>query len=409
MDPTEALTLASITYRGCEFNLSNAHSRKVVYDEMARCLKTFGATQRKWELAWGPAGYRPGITGTDISAMYAVRGIDEPSNLAIVIRGTNFFSPLDWLSNLLIDPKPWEYGGAANDVETSQSTWLGLRILQRLQSGPVPAPPATQTPVEQAQAAETAAQAAIAYAFLRNIIQGSAPFDGAAYLVKIREQITAFVTAGSFAPAHDQGLQQAIVDAQQPPASARTLLEFLRGFVANATAPVNIYVVGHSKGGALAPALALWLADTQGGAVGNSEQWDPSSRANLHLYSFSAPTPGNAGFAARFKQRIADAYRLENPYDIVPHVWDPSEVREVPDLYGDQLTALRIPADLLAAALRVTGYQHEVPAAPWTGAAVPQSNFLQRAAIEHLDSYLKKFGLYDASTLSIVALFAPIP
>jgi hypothetical protein len=121
MDPAEALTLVAITYRGCEFNLSNAHSRKIVYDEMARCLKTFGPTQNKWELAWGPAGYRPASTGMDISAMYAVRGIGQnpASNLAIVIRGTNFFSPLDWLSNLLIDTKPWEYGGAASNVEIS--------------------------------------------------------------------------------------------------------------------------------------------------------------------------------------------------------------------------------------------------------------------------------------------------
>jgi hypothetical protein len=259
--------------------------------------------------------------------------------------------------------------------------------------------------VEQVQAAETAAQAAVTYALLKNIIQGTAPFDIGTYLTQIEERIAA-IARGSFAP--DPRLQQAIADAQQPPAAAGTLLEFLKRFIANATAPVNIHVIGHSKSGALAPALALWLADTQGGAVSNPEQWDPGSKAKLHVYTFAAPTPGNAGFAARFKQRIADAYRLENTYDIVPHVWSPSEVKEIPDLYGDQLTALKIPADALALALQVPAYQHETEPAPWTGADVPQSNFLQRAAVEHLDSYLKKFALYDASTLSILALFAPI-
>jgi hypothetical protein len=407
--PAEALTLVATSYRGCEFNLSNAHSRKIVYDEIVRCLNAFSATRGKWELTWGPAGYRPGITGTDISAMYAVRSIGETSasNLAIVIRGTNFFSPLDWLSNLLIDTRPWEYGGATSDVKISHSTWLGLRILHRLQSGPVPAPPAEQTPVEQVQAAETAAEAAVAYDFLKKVIQGSAPFDIATYLTQIREQITA-IARGSSSLGHDQGLQQAILDAQQPPATGGTLLEFLKNFVANTAAPVNIHVIGHSKSGALAPALALWLADTQGGAVADSARWDPGSKANLHVYSFSAPTPGNAGFAARFNRRIASAYRLENTYDIVPHVWNPNEVREIPDLYGDQLTSLRIPADALALTLQLPAYQHEVPSMPWTGAAVPQSNFLQRAGVEHLDSYLKEFGLYDADTLSILALFAPI-
>src|ERR1700730_17958231 len=177
MDPAEMLTLAAITYRGCEFNLSNAHSRKIVYEETAHCLEAFSQTQGHWELAWGPAGYRPGSVGMDISAMYVVCSRIEPSNLAVVIRGTNFFSPIDWLSNLLIDPKPWEYGGAARDVRISQSTWLGLRILQGLQSGPVPAPPAAQTPAEQVQAAEAAAEAAIAYGLLRGIVQGRLTFE----------------------------------------------------------------------------------------------------------------------------------------------------------------------------------------------------------------------------------------
>jgi len=112
-------------------------------------------------------------------------------------------------------------------------------------------------------------------------------------------------------------------------------------------------VIGHSKGGALAPALALW-------------------------------------------------------HDIFPDVWDPSEVRLIPDLYDDQLKLLTVPAIALAAALEVLAYCHEVPCVPWTGVAVPQSNPLQRAGIEHLDSYLKKLGLYDDRTLSTLALYAPI-
>ena len=409
MDPAEMLTLAAITYRGCEFNLSDAHSRKIVYDETARCLETFSKTQSNWELAWGPAGYRPGIVGMDISAMYVVRGRSEPSNIAIVIRGTNFFSPIDWLSNLLIDPIPWEYGGAADDVSITQSTWLGLRILQRLRSGPVPAPPASRTPLEQVQAAESASEAAIAYALLRGIIQGISTFASAAYSKEIRDQITAIADAGSFAANRNKGLQQALADAQQPPVSSGTLFEFLKRFVATATAPVNIYVVGHSKSGALAPALALWLADTQGGVVVGAEQWDPSAKAKLYLYTFAAPTPGNAGFANRLKQKIAASYRLANPYDIVPHAWNPKEIREIPNLYGDQLSALRIPADVLALALEATAYRHEVLSAQWTGGAVPQSDFLQRAAVEHLDFYLKQFGIYNANSLSTLALYGPIP
>ena len=408
MDPAEMLTLAAISYRGCEFNLSNPHSRNIVYDEIARCLNAFSAVQGKWKPAWGPAGSRFGNTGTDTSAMYVVRNIRAPSSLAILVRGTNFFSLEDWLSNLLIDQISWPYGGAVGSCKISHSIWLGLRILQRLRSGPIPPVPVTQAPAQQAQAAATATEAAVAYDFLRRTIQGTSQFDGAAYLANTFKRLTATIVENSFASGDDAVQLKSVEDAQPSSSSAKTLVEFLREFVANETAPVNIYVIGHSKGGALAPALALWLADTQGMVATDPDRWDPDTKARLHLYSFAAPTPGNAGFADRFQHKIADSYRLANPYDIVPHVWDPSEVRLIPDLYGNQLKLLAVPAIALATALEVPAYRHEVPSVPWTSAAVAQSNPLQRAGIEHLDSYLKKLGLYDDRTLSTLALYAPI-
>ena len=64
---------------------------------------------------------------------------------------------------------------------------------------------------------------------------------------------------------------------------------------------------------------------------------------------------------------------------------------------------------MLALALEATAYRHEVLSAQWTGGAVPQSDFLQRAAVEHLDFYLKQFGIYNANSLSTLALYGPIP
>src|SRR5579871_2555371 len=189
MDPAEMLTLVALTYRGCEYNLGNAHSRKIVFDEVTRCLASFGPGAGEWKIVWGPAGYRPGIAGPDISTMYVAQRVDDPSTLAVAIRGTNFFSVLDWLSNLPLEPRRWEYGGAGPEVKISFSTWLGLRFLQRLQSGPVPAPSASETPAEKLQAAETAAQAALIYVLIRNILQGAAQVDAAGYLSKIKDGI----------------------------------------------------------------------------------------------------------------------------------------------------------------------------------------------------------------------------
>ncbi len=102
-----------------------------------------------------------------------------------MVRGTNFFSLPDALGNLPIAPKRWEYGDAAGDVKISYSTLLGLGILQRLRSGPVPAPPAEQSPAEQKQAENTAKEARLAYGLMTRIFQGTEPFDSAKYLALI--------------------------------------------------------------------------------------------------------------------------------------------------------------------------------------------------------------------------------
>ena len=90
MDPAEALTLAAITYRGCEFNLSNPDARNAVRDEIARCLQTFSKVEDKWELVWGPAGYCSTGNGLDDSAMYVVRRKGDSSTLAIVFEALTF-------------------------------------------------------------------------------------------------------------------------------------------------------------------------------------------------------------------------------------------------------------------------------------------------------------------------------
>jgi hypothetical protein len=410
MNPAVMLTLVALTYRGCEYNLANAHSRKIVYDEVARCLRNDGPEPGKWTIVWGPAGYRPTTANPDnmdISEMYAVS--DGHSNLAIVLRGTNLFSALDWTSNLLIDEKSWEYGGAGPEVKISHSTALHLHILQHLQSGPVPAPTATESDEERIQAAKTAKQAAEGYTLIKGVLQGHTQFHVEGFLPKINHRIAEAKIPGKLPSDKEAGLRQAIADAQQPTPPAGTLLEFLKGFVARAPSPLNIYVVGHSKSGAVAPALALWLADTQGKTVAASEQWDPGNKATLHLYTFAGPTPGNAQFATRFQQKITDAQRFANPNDLVPHVWEPAEVKAIPDLYGDKLWFLRPAADTLALFLKEPAYTHEVPPAPWNNLTEAPLNTMQRIAFEHLDAYLQEFGIYDANTLSLLALFAPIP
>jgi len=394
MNAAEALKLVALTYRGCEYNLSNPHSRWIVWNELKDCLHTFA---HEWNLVWGPSGYRPGAVGLDISAMYAA---SSDSNLAIVIRGTNLFSVVDWLSNLPLDLNQWEYGGAPSGVNISLSTWLGLRLLQRLQCGAIPTHDPGESLSEKLEAAAAKVQGAAGYALIQKIVQGAPELDAAKTLAEIGTHIGAAANS-SFTVDHIAALQHAIADARQPVPTFGTLLEYLRTFIAGATVPANVYVIGHSKSGALAPAFAQWLSDI-------ALHWDPRQKAKLYVFTFAGPTPGNDRFADRYQHSAIDETRVANTYDVVPHVWQSDEMRQISGLYADQLNDLKNPLNNWATTLESYHYQHEVATQQIDWDNVPQSNFLQRIAFEHLNAYLKKFQIYNDEKFNILKLFAPI-
>jgi hypothetical protein len=204
------------------------------------------------------------------------------------------------------------------------------------------------------------------------------------------------------------GLLRQVEQNQSRFAGAISLLDFLRIVIAErGDESVEIHVIGHSKGGPLAAALSLWLADTQGPEIPHAEQWDSKRRAVISVYTFAAPTPGNSAFASHFAKMIKNDYRLANPLDIVPHVWNAAEARDIPNLYKGQLRPLKGLVDALTPTLRQLDYCHEVPAseAGWT----PQIEDLQlpgQIAFQHLDAYLKKFDLF--SEMNFVSLFQPL-
>lgn len=103
------------------------------------------------------------------------------------------------------------------------------------------------------------------------------------------------------------------------------LVTFLRG----AGPATDIFITGHSLGGCLASVLAPTLAFQLG------------SSANLKVYTFAAPSPGNADFATYYNRLFMDsatgkstAFRLYNSLDVVPNAWaslDMVETYYVPD------------------------------------------------------------------------------
>jgi len=90
----------------------------------------------------------------------------------------------------------------------------------------------------------------------------------------------------------------------------------------------KITVTGHSLAGALAPALALWLKDTE-------SSWSKaSSGIEIHVLPIAGATPGNAEFAAYYDTRLgANTDRLHNPFDVVPQAWYLPTMHEIDNLY----------------------------------------------------------------------------
>jgi hypothetical protein len=408
MSPSELLALVAIGYRGCDQNLSLPHSRKRVADEITRCLNSFAPVQAGggWSLVWGPAGYRPGIAGLDTSAMYVAVSKASPSTIAILIRGTNTFSVQDWASNLLIEPREWIYGPLGGQAKVSLSVWLQLKILQTLKSEPLVALP-PEGVLENLQAAVALHQAQFEYAVLKEVLAGTIPYDATGLLAGVLKHFPHLVVAGG-AAADEAAVVDEVNQAQSIAADAFTLIHFLQEFVSRAAEPIDIHIAGHSKGGAIAVALALWLADTQGIGA-RPEAWDPRSRARLHVCSFAAPTAGNLEFGNHFRAKFPSAaYRFANPHDIVPHAWKPDDIRAIPTLYGPQLSNLKVEAETIADLVGPLGYQHEVAPEAWDSEPLTPRSLPLQFAFNHLDAYLIKLGIYDQRTLSLLSLIAPL-
>jgi hypothetical protein len=396
---TTMLTLAAIAYRGINLVYPEPFKNRRLRELMDDCMSRFSAVKDKWRIVWGPASFSASSPGLDDSLIYAAEGMGPTPSLAIAIRGTNPMSVTDWLlGDLMVTHQvPWVYGNSADRVMISTSTAIGLGILQHLLwsdtnvesntltvTDPSARAPSTATPLEWLDSIRSRLTAQPAISLLTRLEQNLRNTD---------------------APLLNPGrLKGGAAPASQP---GSTLKQFLSRYGANA-GKYDIYVTGHSKGGALSSTLALWLADTQGPQNDPAEQWDPQKHASLHCYSFAGPTAGNAEFAAHSDVALQDCHRIWNPNDVVPHAFIPDQLTGLSQRYGlqglektvcDELTAQ------VANAVQALDYRQICKSgSPIDCTLVAGLPLLAQIVHQHLDSYLEYFGLSDEMTsLSLLA------
>lgn len=188
--------------------------------------------------------------------------------------------------------------------------------------------------------------------------------------------------------------------AEGGPVPDQTLGDFLAG-EAKTHPTLQIDVTGHSLGGALAPTLALWLADTQA-------TWAPAGGARIAVYPLAGPTPGNAAFASYYASSPVGAGtdRMQNPYDVVPLAWNVETLGTMADLYEPLARADDVERGLidgLRDLVKDKGYTQLAPGVPPLTGALDDGkpDFAEQAGWQHTCGYQCALGLVAPTFLPV--------
>jgi len=394
-------TLALLSTRG--FWNFRKRNQERLSRAISEGLEEFKTLNGDWKLIWGPGTYRYLGSAFDSSMMFVVQNTRHPARFAIVVRGTNPVDVYDWLLGDFLAHRqvPWHPSeiDVAPGAKLSLSTALGLKILLNMHAENDPAQisdPGNPGKFDYlldhsataASAIQQAGEASLAkaddllsaspkappydkfrklarklrkyqkkYRKLQGMVEqviGNVTFkvgetlnvEDVVRVLKLRKRLlkTLDKTLGSFTEVPVAMLMPDPDVLSEEPSSGTGLLELLASLAEIHGDKLELFVTGHSKGGALAPALALFLSDTQRNneiPVPHHYQWNPSHQAKISCYAFAGPTPGNTAFANYFNQQLGrHFFRYANKLDLVTLAWQSEQLRTIAGLYGDSVDSV---------------------------------------------------------------------
>ena len=411
-DDRTMLALAALTYRGF-----GRQGEAAIAEALRPWLPRLDAEGLgKWDLVWGPAAFRAPTSLFDDAMMYVARQRDRPAGerprYVVAIRGTNPVSAFDWVFGdlwvrLQVD---WEPAGAA-PAKLSASTALGLAIAQHLAAEVPPSSGGVLAPLGNALASALREFAkALPEIEPDRLLREPGSFSD----VDLETRIDALTGAAGNAlraraldrlrdrfddsrrsllrrfrklllrrrdrvdVVHRHVFDRLVHHIETARGPGESLIQFLNRDVDQ---PASVAVTGHSKGGALAIATSLWLAET----------WAPARQAEIECFSFAGPTAGDAAFARRYDAALAGrTRRIVNRRDVVPHAWVPEELRGLARTYPVLGPALKVLADSVAQ----LGYTHVGGEVVDIASQAAGGNLVQEIIHQHLDAYLAAAGLH---------------